>query len=297
VGAGTVRVGHRLHTFQQHQNSVEATFVDRRGRIVDTVAADVLLGADGIHSTVRCFYHPAEGPPRWNGWMMWRGATPWPRFLDGRTMIIAGGLAGKIVVYPIAATASNEMLLTNWALVVPLAEPGTQPPRREDWSRPARRADLVPHLEGLRSDVIDFQGLVDATSDIFEYPMCDRDPLPSWTRGRVTLLGDAAHPMYPMGSNGATQAIIDGRSLATHLAGAVPEAALQAFDVERRPVTTRLVELNRIGGPERVLDLIERMAPDGFDDIDDVVAPDELRRIIQDYAKATRGHRGAPGPC
>ena len=163
----------------------------------------------------------------------------------------------------------------------------TTPPRREDWSHLARREDLGPRLASFAIDVVDVHALVAATAQIFEYPMCDRDPLARWSRGRVTLLGDAAHPMYPMGSNGATQAIIDGCSLADHLAGSAPVEALERYDQERRPATTRLVTLNRIGGPERVIDVVEPLAPDGFTDINDVVTPEELRAIVDDYATAT----------
>jgi 5-methylphenazine-1-carboxylate 1-monooxygenase len=296
AGQNVIRVGHRLRSFQQDENGVEATFLDRAGRERAVVSAAVLIGADGIHSTVRSILHPGEGPPRWNGSMMWRGATPWDPFLDGRTMVITGGMTGKFVVYPIETGAGDGRRLTNWGIVAPIAEPGSAPPRREDWSRPARRAELAPHLARFRSGLVDLPGLIAATADIFEYPMCDRDPLERWSDGRVTLLGDAAHPMYPMGSNGATQAIIDGRSVAEHLAAGPPVQALRAYEAERRPGTARLVALNRLGGPERVIDLVERLAPDGFDHIDDVVPPDELHAIIDDYAGATGStSRGACG--
>jgi 2-polyprenyl-6-methoxyphenol hydroxylase-like FAD-dependent oxidoreductase len=247
AGRDVIRVGHRLKSFRRDDKRVEATFVDRAGRARAVVTAAALVGADGIHSTVRNSFHPAEGAPRWNGLMLWRGATPWHPFLDGRTMVIGGGLAGKFVVYPIEPGAGDERRLTNWGVVAPIAEPGSAPPRREDWSRPARRAELAPHVARFRSPLVDLAGLVAATGDIFEYPMCDRDPLDRWSHGRVTLLGDAAHPMYPMGSNGATQAIIDGRSLAEHLAAGPPLQALRAYEAERPPATARIVELAFVG--------------------------------------------------
>jgi 2-polyprenyl-6-methoxyphenol hydroxylase-like FAD-dependent oxidoreductase len=292
AGAHVVRVSHRLRDFEQDGDGVRATFVDRDGCPCTTVDTAALIGADGIHSTVRRQLQPHEGPPRWNGAMMWRGATPWEQFLDGRTMIIAGGMSGKIVVYPIAPGPTASTRLTNWGVVAPIAEPGTTPPRREDWSRLGRREDLEPQLAALTIDVVDVEPLAAATAQIFEYPMCDRDPLARWSHGRVTLLGDAAHPMFPMGSNGATQAIVDGRSLVGHLAGAEPVEALERYDQERRPATTRLVTLNRIGGPERVIDVVERLAPDGFAHIDDVVTPEALRAIVDDYASATGIVRG-----
>ena len=258
------------------------------GRPAAVVDGDVLIGADGIHSSVRAQLVPGEGEPLWNGSMLWRGATEWPMFLDGRTMIVAGGNDGKLVVYPIGPGRTPATRLTNWGVVGPPGPPGRTPPRpatRWDlWSQPGRRDQLAPHLARFTSDVVDFAGLVAATNPIYEYPLCDREPLTQWSSGRVTLLGDAAHPMYPMGSNGATQAIIDAATLAGHLAADDVVEALAAYERDRREPTNRLVRMNRVGGPERVIDLVEGLAPDGFDDIDDVIAADELRRIVADYA-------------
>jgi 2-polyprenyl-6-methoxyphenol hydroxylase-like FAD-dependent oxidoreductase len=146
----------------------------------------------------------------------------------------------------------------------------------------------VPSLARFSSRLVDVHGLVAATNPIYEYPMCDREPLARWSHGRVTLLGDAAHPMYPMGSNGATQAIIDAAAVASHRAGCggtedVP-GALRAYERDRGEVTNRLVLMNRTGGPERVIDLVEKLAPDGFADINEVMPIEYLRRVVADYA-------------
>ena len=250
---------------------------------------DIVLGADGIHSAVRAGLVPNEGPPRWNGVMMWRGATEWHRFGDGRSMIVAGGTAAKLVVYPIAPGSTDDRRLTNWAVVVRVAEPGTAPPRREDWSRRADRADVAAHLPLFGVDEVDVDDLVAATEEVFEYPMCDRDPLPTWTHGRTTLIGDAAHPMYPMGSNGGTQAILDAAAFAHHVATAAPDAALAAYEAERRPVTSAIVALNRLGGPERIIDLVEERAPDGFTDRRAVISDTEMRTRLEEYASLSRG--------
>jgi 5-methylphenazine-1-carboxylate 1-monooxygenase len=296
LGADAIRTGCRLGAFSQDEGGVTAWFFDRAGSHVATARGDILVGADGIHSTVRAKLFPGEGPPAWNGLMLWRGATEWPAFLTGRSMIVAGGLSAKMVVYPIAEGPAPDRKLTNWAVVARIGDGSTPPPRKEDWSRPGRREELMPHVERFAIPHVDVKALIAATPEFWEYPMCDRDPLPRWSHGRVTLLGDAAHPMYPMGSNGATQAIIDGRSVAEHLAAGPPVQALRAYEAERRPGTARLVALNRLGGPERVIDLVERLAPDGFDHIDDVVPPDELHAIIDDYAGATGStSRGACG--
>ncbi len=293
AGPSVVHVDHRLDRFEQDERRVRASFGHRSGMPGRTVEADVLIGADGIRSTVRAQLVPGEGEPAWNGSMLWRGATDWPTFGDGRTMIVAGGNEAKLVVYPIGPGRTPASRLTNWGVVGAVAPPGSPPPRpatRWDvWSQPARRGDLMPYITPFTSDVIDVSGLVAATNPIYEYPMCDREPLARWSHGRVTLLGDAAHPMYPMGSNGATQAIIDAANVAAHLAetGGDVAAALRSYERDRREATNRLVLMNRAGGPERVIDLVEELAPDGFEDIHDVIAADELRRIVARYAAAT----------
>jgi 5-methylphenazine-1-carboxylate 1-monooxygenase len=288
----TVHVDRRFDRFEQSDGGVRAYFVDRSGAPAGTVEGDVLIGADGIRSSVRGQLVPGEGEPLWNGSILWRGAAEWPVFLDGRTMIIAGGNAAKLVVYPIAPGRDAGSRLTNWGVVAGgVVAPGRPPPRpathSDIWSQPGRRDELMPYLALFRSRLVDLQGLVAATSPIYEYPMCDREPLARWSDGRVTLLGDAAHPMYPMGSNGATQAVIDAAALASHLAGAAADdgpGALRAYEGVRRPVANQLVRLNRIGGPERVIDLVETLAPRGFEDINEVMPIDELRRIVADYA-------------
>jgi 2-polyprenyl-6-methoxyphenol hydroxylase-like FAD-dependent oxidoreductase len=164
---------------------------------------------------------------------------------------------------------------------------GSQPPpRREDWSRPGRLDEALPFVrDTFKLDFLDPLALIEATGDFFEFPCCDRDPLPRWSFGRVTLLGDAAHPMYPTGANGASQAILDARSLTNRLtSGASVTAALAAYDAERRPATAQIVFSNRRGGPEGVIDLIESRAPDGFGDLDAVATHAEREAIVRGYA-------------
>jgi 2-polyprenyl-6-methoxyphenol hydroxylase-like FAD-dependent oxidoreductase len=280
LGPDTVQPGHRLVGYDQDADGVEARFADRHGTALDPARGDVLIGADGIHSTVRAIMHPDEGPPRWNGVMMWRGATDWPEFLTGRSMIIAGGTAAKLVIYPIAKGGSPGTMLTNWAMCILTGEPGTPPPTLQGWSRRVDPAAVEPHVARFRVPHIDHAALVAATAECFKFPMCDRDPLPRWTDGQVTLLGDAAHPMYPMGGNGAGQAILDATSLSRHLAAnRDPAAALLAYHDERLPPTSEMVLGNRVGGPEGVIDEVERRAPDGFDRLQDVIDAAELEAV------------------
>jgi 5-methylphenazine-1-carboxylate 1-monooxygenase len=286
MGAGAVHTGHRLVAFEQDADGVTARFADRAGRRVRSARGDVLLAADGIHSTVRAALFPEEGPPRWNGVMMWRGAVEWPRFLTGRSMIIAGGTAAKLVLYPIAEGATPDFRLTNWAMCVRTGQAGTPPPRREDWSRLGDHADIAHVVEMFDIPEVDARALIAATPRFFEYPMCDRDPLPYWTQGRVTLLGDAAHPMYPMGSNGVGQATLDAKCLAEVLSRhADPAAALLEYQDERLPKTAEVVRRNRKGGPEGVIDEVERRAPAGFDRLENVITNEELEAIVQGYAR------------
>jgi 5-methylphenazine-1-carboxylate 1-monooxygenase len=288
LGAAAVQAGHRLIGFEQDAAGVHARFVDRYGKAVPSSRGDVLVGADGIHSTVRSLLFPDEGAPHWNGIMMWRGATEWPEFGGGSSMMIAGGTQAKLVVYPIAPGSSPRTRLTNWAICVLTGRPDDPPPSRQEWSRPADRADLQRHVRHFSVPLLDHAGLVAATEESFEFPMCDRDPLPYWTHGRVTLLGDAAHPMYPMGSSGAGQAILDATALAGHLTQhADPRDALRGYESQRLSATSEIVVSNRAGGPERVIDEVERRAPAGFSRLEDVIAPAALEAIVSSYNRAT----------
>jgi 2-polyprenyl-6-methoxyphenol hydroxylase-like FAD-dependent oxidoreductase len=253
---------------------------------VETAHGEALIAADGIHSIVRAAFFPDEGPPRWNGTMLWRGAVDWPVFLTGRSMIIAGGMAAKFVVYPIARGSSEDRRLTNWAVMARTGVEDTPPPRREDWSRPGRLEELLPHIQRFAVGEVDVEALIRATPRFYEYPTCDRDPLPRWSHGRVTLLGDAAHPMYPVGSNGASQAIIDARVLADALAEA-PDVvqALRRYEEARLGPTAEIVRSNRTGGPEGVIDAVEAIAPEGFDDVEAVLPYAEREAIVRGYAQ------------
>jgi 2-polyprenyl-6-methoxyphenol hydroxylase-like FAD-dependent oxidoreductase len=285
LGESRIHLNCRLQSFTQDDGGVTAYFFDRHGSHRHTARGDVLIGADGIHSLVREKLFPDEGPPRWNGLMLWRGAIDWPAFLTGRSMVVAGGLAAKLVIYPIAEGSRADKRLTNWAVVGRVGDPSMPIPQKQDWSRPGRFEDLMPHLRRFRIPYVDAKALIEATSEFWEYPMCDRDPLPRWSHGRVTLLGDAAHPMYPVGSNGASQAILDARALADRLVSAEhPAHALWAYEQERLPPTAQIVRMNRAGGPEGVIDAVEARAPDGFNNIDDVLSFEQRKAIVRGYA-------------
>jgi 2-polyprenyl-6-methoxyphenol hydroxylase-like FAD-dependent oxidoreductase len=282
---GTLRTAHRLTGFVQDANGITARFARPDGTS-GVLRGDVLVGADGIHSAIRGLLHPQDGGVRWQGIQMWRGAVDWPAWEGGDTMFIAGGAMAKMVYYPIAPGETAGTRLTNWVIYARVETGEAPPPRREDWARPGRLEDVLHFARFLRLPTIDIEGLIRATPQCFEYPMCDRDPLPWWTQGRVTLLGDAAHPMYPVGSNGAAQAILDARCLTTLLASSsAPEAAFAAYEAERLPKTAAIVRSNRTGGPERLIDVAAERAPDGFERLEDVITPQEVAAIVGGYAQ------------
>lgn len=285
LGPDAVRTGRRLLGFIEDEGGVTAHFADSRwGEQGESMRGDVLIGADGIHSLVREHFFPDQGPPSWNGIKMWRGAIDWPRFLDGDSMIIAGGMQAKLVLYPIAEGSRPDTRLTNWVVNVRIGD-AAKLPQRETWSRTGRFEDVLPFARRFSVPGVDIIAMIKKTPVFWEYPMCDRDPLPRWTHGRVTLLGDAAHPMYPVGSNGASQAILDARCLADSLARAEhPRHGLTVYEAERLPKTAEISTLNRLGGPERVIDAVEALAPNGFDDVERVLSYTRREAIVKSYA-------------
>jgi 2-polyprenyl-6-methoxyphenol hydroxylase-like FAD-dependent oxidoreductase len=286
LGSGAIRTAMKLQGFIQDEGGVVAHFTDAKcGLSSETVRGDVLVGAEGIHSVVRRHFHPKQGRPSWQGLMLWRGAAEWPKFLTGRSMYIAGGMSAKVALYPIAPGSAPDTRLTNWAIVSRIADGDITPPPIDSWSRVGRMDEVIPYASRFNVPGVDVQALVRATPVCWEYPMCDRDPLPNWSHGRVTLIGDAAHPMYPVGSNGAAQAILDARSLADWLRKADnPMQALHEYELERLPKTAEIVRLNRKGGPERVIDEVEKLAPAGFEFVDRVLSHAEREAIVKGYA-------------
>ena len=289
LGAAQVRTGHAIKSFDADGPKARALFENRRsGAVVAEVAADLLIAADGIHSTVRAALYPDEGPPRYSGRVLWRGACVWPPFLTGRSMMQAGHAAQKAVIYPISRKVFEETgnNLTNW--IMELAVPGDTPPK-QDWSKQVEKSVFAGPFAGWKWDWLDVPALIENGGPAYEYPMCDRDPLPRWSFGRVTLMGDAAHPMYPIGSNGASQAILDTESM-VHALVEEPDipAALVRYEGERREATAKIVLANRGNGPDQVMQLAEERAPEGFSHVNDVIPQAELEEISARY-KQTAG--------
>lgn len=249
----------------------------------------LVVAADGIHSALRAQMYPDEGDPIWNGRVLWRATTRAPEFQGGAAMVMIGHDDLRVVAYPISAPDPEDGLTTiNW--IAEKRFPLDAAWKKEDWNRPADVADFLPDFEGWKFDWIDVPALIKGAQLVYEYPMVDRDPLPRWTHGAATLIGDAAHPTYPIGSNGASQAIVDARIIgASLLSHGITPQALEAYEEQVRPITTGVGLANRAGGgPDAVLQRVEDLCGGDFDVIDDVIDHADLAAHAERY-KTTAG--------
>lgn len=284
LGPDHVHTGHALVRFRSDPQGAVATFSVRAGGGELEVAGAALIAADGIHSVAREQLYPHQGMPLWNGALLWRGTVERPPVLDGRTMVWAGHPRQKFVGYPIADLGPDRQLFN---FIAELRTEGRVLAEREDWNKPGELADVLPAFEPWVFDWLDVPALLRAAPGTFLFPMVDRDPVDRWTDGCTTLLGDAAHPMYPIGSNGASQAILDARVLLGCVRGRTDRIAeaLARYEEIRRPATGAIVLANRGLGPEVPMQLVEERAPDGFDDIGAVISPQEILDVTEGYRR------------
>ncbi|EOA88503.1 hypothetical protein ACJQWK_01990 [Exserohilum turcicum] len=293
LGDHVLHLNHALTNFDQNDKSVTAHFSRRRdGEPADlaSVTGDVLIAADGINSTARKLLYPNEGPPRFSGRMLWRGCIERDAYLTGASMVWAGHADQKFIAYPISQRAADRgKSLVNWIAELRIRDKDDTDlrPPKTDWTKSVSKDVFAGPFASWRCGGLEMMDLINSTDKVFEFPMSDRDPVEAWSFGRLTLLGDAAHAMYPIGSNGASQAIIDAESLAKHLAAnsSDVQAALKAYEQERLPPTAKIVMANRANGPDHVLQLAEERAPDGFTNVYDVIPKDELEGIGSAYKR------------
>jgi 2-polyprenyl-6-methoxyphenol hydroxylase-like FAD-dependent oxidoreductase len=283
LGPDRIRTGHHLAAFAARDDGVFARFIDRAtGREVAEIEGDFLIGADGIHSAVRRSFSPRE-KLHYEGVLNYRGVTAAKPYLSGATMVIAGHRDQRFVAYPVRQLPDGNCLI-NWICVVRTSDPMMP---LEEWGVRADKAPILATYANWKFDWLDIPKLVEATDDVFAFPDVDRDPLPQWSFGRVTMVGDAAHPMLPVGAQAGSQAIVDGRVLAAALARfADPVEALRHYERERMDAMNGMILRNRRLGPETVMQLAEERAPNGFSNISAVLGADELQEAAISFKRA-----------
>ena len=289
------RIGkHRIHTGQRlvsaETGSPARAMLEGLDGTRQEVVSDLLIAAEGIHSALRRQRYPDEGLPRYGGRILWRAVTRARPFLSGASMIMAGYQDCKFVAYPLDPPGADGLQTINWIAELTVAKM----PERENWNKEGNRADFADRFADWRFDWLDVPGLIAGAERVFEFPLVDRDPLPHWTFGATTLLGDAAHPMYPIGSNGASQGILDADALMRALReNSDPLEALKAYEAERLPATAKIVLANRGNGPEQCMQIAEERAPLGFASIDEIFAEGELEEIAARYKQVAGFSREA----
>jgi 2-polyprenyl-6-methoxyphenol hydroxylase-like FAD-dependent oxidoreductase len=284
AGSDRLITNHHCVGVEQDATGVSVTFSDGpAGAGRNTLRGRVAIACDGINSAVRKQFFPGEGEPRYSGVNMWRGVTRWKPILSGASMVRAGWLShGKMVIYPIRPAGADGLQLINW-----VAEIETPVYRKRDWNRTGAIGDFIGAFADWHFDWLDVPAFIRAADSVLEFPMVDQDPLPRWSFGRVTLLGDAAHPMVPRGSNGAGQAILDARALvAALLENKDTVAALAAYEKQRLEATTRIVLTNRTNPPDAILrEVFQRTNDRPFGQIDEVISRDELVALSEGYKR------------
>jgi 2-polyprenyl-6-methoxyphenol hydroxylase-like FAD-dependent oxidoreductase len=287
LGQQAIVLGARCETVEQDAAGVTARFAGAAA-----ARGAIAIGCDGFNSALRRQLHPDDGPPSYTGINMWRGVTRWRPYLSGETMVQCGWLdVGKMVVYPIGRDAdASGRVLVNWTAEI-------RSPRnvQADWNLDGRLEDFLPTFADFRFDWLDVPEMLRAAEAVLEYPMVDRDPLASWTRGRITLVGDAAPPMYPRGGNGAAQGILDARTLAGCLQRSRdPLAALRAYEDARLAAANAVVLASRSASPDTILRLVhERTGDRPFERVEDVVTSAELTALMEDYKRVAGFEREA----
>jgi 5-methylphenazine-1-carboxylate 1-monooxygenase len=286
LGTGAVLTGHRITGYRNEADGVVALVETPDGAIIEE-QGDVLVAADGLNSSARNQMYPDEGPPIWGGPVMWRGTSQGVPIRGGSAFVLVGSLEHRFICYPISEPDPDTGLSTiNWIAELTY-DPSSDEFEQSDWNRSVPVDKFVDHFEGWDWDWLDVPALIRGADEVLEYPMVDRNPLPGWVDGRVALIGDAAHVMYPVGSNGASQAIVDTRVLGAAIAelGTTP-AALDVYDTQLREGVNELILRNRGAGPVAILGEVDQRCGGVFDDIDDVMPRAEIEEFMARYKAA-----------
>ena len=280
AGPDCIVTGARVTGFENTDDGATLLFADR-----DPEHGALIVAADGIHSAIRAQMYPDEGEPIWGGAVMWRATTQAKPFFGGAAMALAGHDTQRIVAYPISEPDPETGLVQmNW--IAELRIDPAQGWNKEDWNRAADINDFLPQFEDWRFDWLDTPALIRGANKVFEYPMVDRDPLECWTFGNVTLMGDAAHATYPVGSSGASQAIVDARRIGVSLLQhGITTEALQAYEAAIRPATNAVGLANRGSGPDAVMQRVEDLCDSRFEKIEDVIPHADLAAHAARYKK------------
>ena len=285
LGPDAVQTGCKVTGYRNEAQGVSALVETRSGERRE-VPGRLLVAADGLHSAVRAQMHPNQPPIQWGGAIMWRGTTPGVAIRTGASFVGVGSLKHRVVLYPISPPdAATGLSTINWIAEITVDNAGGW--TQGDWNRRVQLEEFIHHFEGWNYDWLDVPAMLRGAKEVFEYPMIDRDPVPTWVDGRVALLGDAAHVMYPVGSAGASQAIMDARVLGAAMVqhGVTPQA-LQAYDGRLCKDISALVLRNRGSGPFAILGLVEERCGGVFDNIDDVIPKAERDEFMARYKQA-----------
>ncbi len=287
LGADAIRTGVKVVGYRNDPagRGVTALLEARDGQRFE-IAGSLLIAADGLHSAVRQQMHPTQPPIQWGGAVMWRGVTPGQPIRTGASFVGLGTHRQRVVFYPISQPDPDTGLADiNWIAEITMDNTGGWP--EGDWNRRVRHEEFMHHFQQWNYDWIDIPAMLRGATDVYEYPMIDREPVPTWRDGNTVLLGDAAHVMYPTGSNGASQAIIDARVLgAALLEHGVGTRAARAYDEQLCPEISPLILRNRGAGPFGLLNLLDERCGGVFDDIDAVIPPAERDEFMHRYKVA-----------
>jgi 2-polyprenyl-6-methoxyphenol hydroxylase-like FAD-dependent oxidoreductase len=286
AGADTVKLGSRVTGYAKNPGGGVTAQVEHADGSRSEAAGALLVGADGIHSAIRAQMHPAQPPIHWGGAVMWRGTTWAKPIRSGASFVGLGTHRQRMVFYPISQPDPRTGLsMINWIAEVTLDN--SEGWKQAGWFRQVPTSDFVHHFDNWIWDWLDVPALIRGADNAFENPMIDRDPVPTWRDGPVALLGDAAHAMYPTGSNGGSQAIVDARVLGAAMVehGATP-AALAAYNAKLCGPVSQLILRNRGAGPFGLLNLVDERCGGTFANIDDVIPPKERAEFMAGYKAA-----------